>query len=202
MNSLHRSIAMISLGLCLAVPVMAQSTMDELGSHRIVSFGVGGGVVVPVSDAKDAFKNGFAGHGFVRLNVHQLPIAPRVDVTFQRFDLKHVSGLQTQSTGSQDVLAGLANVQLYLLHHGPIRPYAVAGVGAYHTSRDTSSVGGTSSLSKTNFGINGGAGVVFKLGSMVSGYIEGRVDNVYTSDKGAIQKNQIQLVPVTFGLVF
>ena len=201
MNSLRRSVAILSLGLCLAVPVMAQSTMDELGSHRIISFGVGGGVVVPVSDAKDAFKNGFAGHGFVRLNVHQLPIAPRVDVTFQRFDLKGVSGLTTQPTGSQDVLAGLANVQLYLLHHGPIRPYAVAGVGAYHTSQDSSSVGGAS-VSKTNFGINGGAGVVFKLGSMVSGFIEGRVDNVYTSDKGAIQKDQIQLVPVTFGLVF
>jgi hypothetical protein len=36
---------------------------------------------------------------------------------------------------------------------------------------------------------------------MISGYIEGRVDNVYT-EKGVIDTDQIQLVPVTFGLTF
>ena len=44
--------------------------------------------------------------------------------------------------------------------------------------------------------------MVFKPGSMVSGYIEGRVDNVHSKDKGANTKDQIQVVPVTFGIVF
>ena len=37
---------------------------------------------------------------------------------------------------------------------------------------------------------------------MVSGYIEGRVDNVHSKDKGANTKDQIQVVPVRFGIVF
>ena len=204
MNSPLRWVVLFALGAVTAVPALAQSSMDQLGGNRIVSFGIGGGVSVPVGDAKAAFKNGLAGHGFVRLNMHQLPIAPRVDVTFQRFDLKDLaaaSPLVTPPTRTNDVLAGLANVQLFLLHRGPIRPYAVAGVGAYHVTTDSSGVGGNST-SITNFGVNGGAGVVFKLGSMVSGYIEGRVDNVYSKDKGAITKDQIQVVPVTFGIVF
>jgi hypothetical protein len=76
-------------------------------------------------------------------------------------------------------------------------------VGAYNVKTETDDAGaytGTSN-SDTRFGINGGGGVTFKLGSMVSGFIEGRVDNVFT-EKGAIDTDQIQIVPVTFGLVF
>ena len=205
MTSPLRSLVVLALGLLLVAPARAQSQIDQLGSNHIISFGIGGGVSVPVSDAKDAFKNGFAGHGFARLNLRQLPVAPRVDVTFQRFDIKKVTttgGLPPTPapTGTNDVLAGLANFQLYLLHSGPIRPYVVAGVGAYHVTENSGAAGGKTS--NTNFGVNGGAGVVFKLGSLVSAFIEGRVDNVYTSDQGAITKDQIQVVPVTFGLVF
>ena len=36
---------------------------------------------------------------------------------------------------------------------------------------------------------------------MINGYVEGRVDNVYT-EKGMINTDKIQVVPVTFGLTF
>src|SRR2546430_613087 len=52
---------------------------------------------------------------------------------------------------------------------------------------------------KTRF--NGGAGLVVKLGSLVSGYVEGRLDNVF-SQKGLIKSDQVQVIPVTFGIVF
>ena len=36
---------------------------------------------------------------------------------------------------------------------------------------------------------------------MINGYLEGRIDNVFT-EKGMIDSKQIQVVPVTFGLTF
>ncbi len=90
-------------------------------------------------------------------------------------------------------------MQYFLLHHGAVRPYIVAGFGAYNFKTESDSTDAESS-STTNFGINGGAGIVLRLGA-ISAYIEGRVDNVY-SDAGAITADQIKVVPVTFGLVF
>ncbi len=199
MSKLILSLALLVASSCLAGAASAQMH-DDLSSNRIVSFGVGGGVSVPVSDAKDSFKNGFNGQGFVRLNLRFLPVAPRVDFTFSKFNLDDA---KVGTTGTGQVLAGLANVQFYLIHGGPVRPYIVAGVGAYNVKTETDAGGAYSaqSVSNTRFGVNGGGGLVIKLGSLVSLYAEGRIDNVY-SDKGLIQSNQIQVVPVTFGLVF
>jgi hypothetical protein len=60
----------------------------------------------------------------------------------------------------------------------------------------------TSSTSDTRFGVNGGGGVLFKFGRAVSAYVEGRIDNVYTDTGGFINTSQVQVVPVTFGVVF
>ena len=186
----------------VATAGMARAQMhDDLSNGHIVSFGVGGGVSVPVSDAKDAFKNGFNGQGFMRLNLRFLPVTPRIDFTFSRFNLDDA---KVGTTGTGQVLAGLANVQLYLIHGGPIRPYIVAGVGAYNVKTDTDASGAyaAQSVSDTKFGVNGGGGLVIKLGRLLSLYAEGRVDNVYSKDEGLIAAKQIQVVPVSFGIVY
>ena len=176
--------------------------MATSGVRRLVSFGIGGGVSVPVADAKDAFKTGFNGQGFVRLNLNQLPIMPRLDFTFSRFDIDDVKIGMPGASGNGQIFAGIANLQYSIMPAGPIRPYIVAGIGAYNSKVTIDGVP-SSSLpdSRTDFGINGGAGVTFKIGNMVSGYAEGRVDNVF-SKKGFTSADQIQVVPVTFGLVF
>ena len=55
-----------------------------------------------------------------------------MDFTFSRFDLKDA---HLANGGSSTVLAGLASVQ-YFLMPGPVRPYLIAGVGAYGISTD------------------------------------------------------------------
>jgi len=177
--------------------VVAHAQTPPMESSRLLSFGIGGGVSVPTSDAADAFKNGVSGQAFVCLNLAGLPIRPRVDVTFQKFDLKDaaITGpappTSGSATGTGSVLSGIANVQVPLMR-GAFRPYLVAGLGAYSVK--------TGDTSKTQFGINGGAGVTYRL-SVVSLYVEGRVDNVYT-DQGVIDAKSIQVIPVTFGLVY
>lgn len=101
--------------------------------------------------------------------------------------------------GTGQILAGLANLQIGVVPLGPIRPYIVAGLGAYSLKTETE---GATPISESDirFGINGGAGVAIQLG-LVNGYLEGRVDNVFT-EKGMIDAEQIQVIPVTFGLSF
>ena len=103
------------------------------------------------------------------------------------------------ATGNSQLLAGLGDIRLDLTH-APIHPYIIAGLGAYDLKTDG---GGTSSgsHSDTRFGINGGAGLSMRFGP-IGAYIQGRVDNVYTSDKGAISAKSIQVIPVTAGIEF
>jgi hypothetical protein len=191
----------LAAAVLAATAMLAPSSVHAQGppveSSRLLSFGLGGGVSVPVSDAKDAFKNGVNGQGFVRLNLAALPIRPRLDFTFQKFDRKSVSvtGPAIPNAGTSSVLAGVANIQVPL-HRGTIEPYVVVGLGAYNVKSDSAST----STSKTQFGVNGGAGLVVRLG-IVSLYLEGRIDNVY-SNSGVIDTKTIQVVPVTFGLVY
>lgn len=195
------TITVISLAVFTS-PARAQMEDASMGhAPRIFSIGLGGGVSVPMSDAKDAFKNGFVGHGFARLNLRLLPIAPRVDFTYSKFDVASAKLATPGASGTGQMLAGMVNLQYYLIPRGPIRPYIVAGVGAYNVKTDLTGVPGATSQSDTRFGVNGGGGVVFRLGSLLSAFIEGRLDNVY-SKQGFIAADQIQVVPVTFGVVF
>lgn len=197
MRALVRSLALAG-ALSLALASVAAAQMHEDLSNRMISFGIGGGVSVPVSDAKDAFKNGFNGQGFVRFNLPMLPIQPRVEFNFTKLD---VNDVKFSSTGTQQIMSGLATAQIYLMHSGPIRPYLLAGVGAYNLKTDLDNTATPSPPSDTRFGINGGGGLVLHFSSAISAYAEGRVDNVYT-DKGFINTDQIQVVPVNFGIVF
>jgi opacity protein-like surface antigen len=192
MRAILRSIAVL---VVLASAPMTASAQVGLARH-FVTLGVGGGMSVPVSDAGDAFKNGFNVQGFARLNVPKLPVVPRFDLDFSHFDLDEA---QVGVPGTGQILAGLANLQINVLPLGPVRPYLIAGLGAYNLKTETEGTSPTS-VTATHFGINGGAGVTLHLGA-INGYVEGRVDNVYT-EKGMIDSDKVQVVPVTFGLTF
>ena len=195
MRNVLRSITVLAVLAVLACSPMAASAQVGLAKH-FVTVGVGGGVSVPVSDAGDAFKNGFNVKGFARLNVPKLPVMPRFDLDFSRFNLDEA---QVGVPGTGQILAGLANLQMSVLGFGPVRPYIIAGLGAYNLKTDTQGLT-PSSVSQTHFGVNGGAGVNLHLG-MINGFAEGRIDNIFT-DSGMIDASKVQFVPVTFGLTF
>ena len=192
MKIVLRSIAILTV--LASMPIVASAQVGL--AHRFVTVGVGGGVSVPVNDAGDAFKNGFNMQGFARLNLSKLPVIPRFDLDFSRFNL---NAAQVGVPGTSQILAGLANLQFDVMPIGPVRPYIIAGLGAYSLNTKVEGITPTS-VSQTHFGINGGAGVSLHLG-WINGYVEGRVDNVFT-EKGIIDTQQVQLIPVTFGLTF
>ena len=194
--------ALLLGGAASSARAQLSTTGNGAPSPRWISFGIGGGVSVPVSDVKSALDNGFAGQGFIRFGPPGTPFAARLDFTFQSFDLKSVKTSSSASTttqgGTSQVFGGLAQMQFDLMH-GPIRPYLLAGIGAYNVNvnPDDPSIASTSD---TRFGINGGAGLAMQV-SVIRLYIEGRVDNVYTQE-GLIDANSIKTIPVTFGIAY
>ena len=180
------------IALASASPAAAQGRLG--GGTHVISIGFGGGVTVPVSDAKDALKNGVNGEGFLLVHLGPLP-ALRFNLGYQRFDYK--SALELPD-GHAQILSGVGAISLDLLR-GPIRPYILAGIGAFNVKNVADDASGEST-SKTHFGIDGGAGLALQFGR-VGAFVEGKVQNVYTNDTGLISAKNIRSVPVSFGIL-
>jgi Outer membrane protein beta-barrel domain len=189
----HRSFAAVTLFAALALS-LAPSSAHAQRHQSILSIGFGGGAIVPVGKAKDDFKSGYTGQGFLLVHLGPLP-ALRFNLAFQRFDYKNVLGLPSAHA---NVLAGTGGLQISLLP-GPVRPYITAGLGAFDVRNVVDSVSGTTT-SKVHFGIDGGAGLAISIGR-VSAFTEGRVQNIYSNDTGVIKRKSITQVPVTFGIL-
>lgn len=188
-----RTIAAVAISAAIALSLSA-SIASAQRRQSILSIGFGGGTVIPVGAAKDDFKSGVTGQGFLLVHLGPLP-ALRFNLSFQRFDYKQALGIPDAHA---NILAGTGGLQINLLP-GPVRPYITAGVGAFDVRNVADSANGTTT-SKVHFGIDGGAGIAVSFGR-VSAFTEGRVQNVYTNDTGVINRKSITQVPVTFGIL-
>lgn len=192
----------IRLVLLAATALVLVHAPARAQSSRPWHIGFGGGASVPAGDLQDALKSGYNGQGFVSFGSARMPIGGRFAVNYQSFDLKNTTGVGATGPTTGTVLAGLANVT-YGFNVGPLKPYLLAGVGAF----DLGSSGGSGgSSSKTHFGINAGAGLELKLGG-IKGFVEGRFENVFTDEglaAGASSAKDFaaQIIPVTFGVIF
>jgi opacity protein-like surface antigen len=196
------------LVLCAALVAVASiaplASAQVPGVGRMVHFGVGGGVSVPVSDAKDAFKSGGHVKGWVSFKPPALPFGIRGALGYEKMDLKSVATTYagTAPTGTGTVISGLGDVT-FGFPIGPIKPYILAGLGAFNLKADD---GSGTSTSKTQFGINGGVGLELHLGQ-ISAFVEGRMENIYTDQGlsaalGSAEKFKTQIIPVTFGISY
>ncbi|HET7497873.1 MAG TPA: outer membrane beta-barrel protein [Candidatus Eisenbacteria bacterium] len=184
------------LSLLAASPALALP--GEAG--KVVQVGIGGGVSLPVSHAKDALKNGFHVRGILEVKPPVFPLGLRGALGYQKFDLEHAP---LGTTGSGNILSGMGGITIGM-SLGPIRPYVTASLGAFRVETKMDSTGTETSAHETKFGIDGGAGVQFKLASM-HGFVEARIENVYTDqgfDTSFLEKNSTRIIPVTFGLMF
>jgi hypothetical protein len=192
----------LALASALALAIVTPTAAFALGG--MLHPGFGGGISVPAGDLKDALKNGVHGTAFLGIG-NGGPLGARIAIDYQHFNAKDipvVSGgpASTEPGGTGSILAGLANIS-YGIKLGMLRPYLTAGLGAFDLGSDPST---GSSSSKTHFGINGGAGLGFKLGP-VNAFVEGRYDNLFT-DKGldanasSAKDFAAQVIPITFGV--
>jgi opacity protein-like surface antigen len=204
-TALHAASGAAMLAVIASAPALAQRGMAGTDEH-MVRVGFGGGVSVPVSDAKEAFKDGVNGTGFVLVHILGGLPALRFAFSYDRYKLKQAGGITPAAgedeVGHSQILGGTAGIKLHLLP-GPVRPFVMAGLGAFNVKDviDAAGTSGSLTASKTNFGVDGGGGVEIKLGRL-SAFAEAKIQNVYTKSGGVISRSSIQTVPVTFGLLF
>ena len=178
-------------------------------SSRPIRLGFGGGVIVPREGASvRELKQGVQGQGFV---VFKLPAglpALRANVDFARMRLESplapspssqpAPGAPTAEETVRTMLAGVASLKFDLLR-GPVRPYVLAGVGAFRFQDEEQAGLASDARSQLDFGLEGGAGLSIKLGP-IDAFAETRLQNVYTKQKGLIDQKTIRAFPVTFGI--
>ncbi len=173
------------------------ASRQAAAQEHLIRIGFGGGVSVPTSHAADALKSGVNGQGYLLINIG-IPL--RFNLGYQKFDYKEALLAGSGTTGTSQMLSGMGGLSINLISLGPLTPYITASVGAFNLKDEFTEGGTTTSTSKTNFGVDGGAGIRLKLGR-IEAFAEGRVQNVYT-DKGAIDTKSITMIPVTFGILF
>jgi hypothetical protein len=177
--------------LLLAWPVSAQ-----FPQQRPIRIGFGGGMSVPVSDAGDALKSGINGQAFVLVNALGFPL--RFNIGYQKFDFE--DAMLSGASGESTILSGVGGFSMDLIHAGPITPYVTAGLGAFSLKDEITSGTFSGSTSDVRFGVDGGAGLRFRLGPLEA-FAEGRIQNIWT-EAGAIDAKSIQAIPFTLGLLF
>ena len=177
-------------------------------AEPLVRIGFGGGMSVPRTGWRDAVRSGINGQGFVLLRLPGGLPALRVALDYQKFDWKETAqSVATELTsgalgaeGRTETFGGVGGFRMELLR-GPVRPYVMAGVGAFNVRSAIALASGASeSSAEMNFGVDGGAGISLRLGRL-DAFIEARIQNVYTQ-KGFVDTKSIQVIPVTFGILF
>ncbi len=155
-------------------------------------FSLGGGVSLPLSDFGDFASTGFHGLAAVSFVPSGFPVGIQVDGMFQRFGVD--DNVIFGNDANFQIIQGTANAvyKFRTSEETKIRPYIIGGVGLY-SSKPTGDGVPDGVDSQTDFGINGGAGFDFKLGS-AGLFVEGRFHNVFTDG------DNTNFIPITAGV--
>jgi hypothetical protein len=157
-------------------------------AQRLVRFGIGGGVTVPVGELANVTENGYHGQVMLGVNVPLFPVSLRLDGAFHQ--------LPTGNNGHLRQIAVTANGRIAAIGL-PVTPYLIGGAGVYNT-RFTHSVTymdlDLSTEAQTDFGVNAGAGLLLRLG-LVQAFVEARYHLIFNDVA-------VTHVPVTVGFMF
>lgn len=193
--------------MCLAsVMTLASSAVSQpadfgqSSAPRPIRIMIGGGAALPLGDFGDRYEPGYTVQGALLINFAGFPINLRTDANYSNMKLKDLFNPGGQTALADDatkIFGALLSLTLPL-GSGPIRPYVMAGLGAFNV--DPAQVSATPTKSSVEFAINGGAGLQLRLFGLEA-FVEARLNNVYT-DKGIIDTKGIQMIPLTFGVIF
>jgi opacity protein-like surface antigen len=183
----------------------AETAAAQDVTARAFTFGVSGGLSVPMGDFADGVKSGFNAGAHLAFKPAMLPFGLRVEGQFNQFDLKGLEELGEDVDGDARIISGTVNGVFGVpAASSAFRPYLIAGVGAYNERVKFDFLGASESESQTKLGINGGVGIEFGLSGLAT-FIEARYHLVFDKeddeDTGASGSNTT-VVPISFGIKF
>jgi opacity protein-like surface antigen len=160
-----------------------------------MSFGLGGGVVIPTGTLSDGVSTGYSGSALVRLQPPASPVGFQVDAFYTRF------GLDGGVDGHSRMIGGTANAVFAFPGASLARPYLLGGVGVYNGKTTVAGLGSTES--QTKLGFNAGAGFDFGLGKAKL-YAEARFHAIMrgVTDGTTGAEKTAYMIPLTVGVRF
>ena len=177
-------------GLGVALAMAAAPAQGQL------AFGLAAGATTPSGSLNDRQNLGYNGLATVQLGVPLFPLQLRADLQYNSFGGKSFSNAFNQAVNGADtrVIGGTLN-GVFNLTPGPVKVYAIGGVGYYDTQ-----LKGTESTRKV--GYNYGGGVKFGL-TGASIFVEARMhqikDATFNVSGG---RTTAKFIPVTIGVMF
>ncbi len=173
----------------LAVMLSAQTAQAQA-----MSYGVGGGLVVPTGTLSDGTSTGWSGSALVRVQPPASPLGLEVDAFYTRFGLEGVDG-------HDRMIGGTANAVFAFPGASMARPYLIGGVGLYNSKVSIDGLG--SSDPSTKFGLNAGAGFDFGFGKAKL-FAEARFHAIMKAlpDASTGDEKAAYMIPLTVGLRF
>lgn len=174
-------------------------TLASLASVALVSaqsarFGVGGGLVAPLSDYKDADKAGWQATANVEFGIPLSPVGVRVDGLYGQ--TKHQDIGTSPVDGKTRLIGGLASVVWSVPIPAPmVKPYVLVGGGFYNVKITLPSAVPPVDNSESKFAYAFGGGLKVGVGP-ARFFVEGRYVSIQTSGVST------KFIPVTVGVTF
>ncbi|HYW30459.1 MAG TPA: outer membrane beta-barrel protein [Gemmatimonas sp.] len=184
---MKRSLRLFGLAALVALP----AAVSAQESTRPVSFGVSGGLSLPVGDFGEGSDAGFNGTAHLMFKPASFTnLSLRADLGYDRFAVKNLD-LNTRIIS----LSGNAIYAFPQTNPGIVRPYVLGGVGGYNAKVTGEDLDGDLDDASTNLGVQGGGGINFQLSGFAT-FIEAKYVNIFT------EGNSTGFIPITFGIRF
>ena len=170
----------------VVVASLAAVSVAAQGVHA--QFGLGGGLTAPVGDyhstaGGQGFSTAWHGLALLAFKLPVLPVGLRVDLSYGSNGANNTlkDSLTTRVGAPTDEKTKLAGASVNLTYQSSsaarVKPYAIGGVGVYHTTISVSTSGSTSDRAATKLAWNLGGGLTLGLRG-VALFLEARYVNV------------------------
>ena len=170
----------------LVLASLAAVSVAAQGVHP--QFGLGGGLMAPLGDYRatasgEGFNTAWQGLALLALKLPALPVGFRIDLSYGANSANDAlkDSLTNRLGQPSDEKTKLAGASINLTYQSSsaarVKPYAIGGVGLYHTTISTTTNGTTADRAATKAAWNLGGGVAFALRG-VTLFFEARYVNV------------------------
>lgn len=187
--------------LCLPARSVSAQQMSNPSEYPL-GFGIAAGLLVPVGSIGDGASTGWNLQGFADWMSRTQPFGVRADISFGSLSGKDfTAGSQTVKFNDLHLFS-ITGDGVWMIHPpagstSRTTPYILAGVGLYHASQTGNVAGEEVDEGSTNFGINFGGGILYKLTGF-SAFGEIRYANVFSGASDGSAK----YIPIVVGLRF
>ena len=164
------------------------------GAAQSARFGLGGGLLAPLSDYKTVDKAGWQATANVEFGIPLSPVGVRVDGLYGQTMHKDVGASPVD--GKTRLIGGLASVVWTVPIPAPmVKPYVLVGGGFYNVKFTFPSDVPPVDTSESKFAYSFGGGLKVGIGP-ARFFVEGRYVSIQTSGSST------KFIPVTVGLTF